>query len=392
MRIHCSFSKTLVWAMVFCTVCFLSCKRQAPKPSDVSKPKPTPEKKVSVEPIKPEVKPVEPNILAAADPNSVAVVVNGNKITEGEVDKIIKLQLAAMGERGQQRSPEFLEQYKTVLRGQILDSLITARLLDEKVKEAKIVITEEEAMAQLKQVAAMQKPPVTLEDFKKKMEEYGQNFEEIKQQVRNGLAYQKLIETEMSGKLAVTDEDAKKYYSENSQRFEAPEQVRASHILIRPDPNAKDPNEAKATAKTRTQDLLTKIKAGADFAQLAKANSACPSAANGGDLNYFGRGQMEPTFEKVAFETDVNNVSDIVETSYGYHIIKVTDRKAASTTSFEQAKDKIISQLTQRKRSEYVSQYVQQLRAGAKVIYPPGKEPKVEKLPPRPVPEPNKPR
>ena len=390
MRSHRGILRILVWAAIFCTVWGLSCKRQAPKPSDVNRPKPTPEKKVSVEPVRPEVKAVEPNILTAAEPNSVAVVVNETKITEGEVDKIIKMQLASMREQGQQRSPEFLEQYRKVLRGQILDSLITARLLDEKVKEAKIAITEEETMAQLKQIAAMQRPPISLEDFKKKVEEYGQNFDDVKQQIRNGLGYQKLMDAQMAGKITVAEEDAKKFYSENPKRFETPEQVRASHILIRPDPNAKDPNEAKAQAKAKIQELLTKIKAGADFAQLAKTNSACPSASRGGDLDFFPRGQMEPSFEKVAFETDVNNVSDIVETPYGYHIIKVTARQAASTTPFEQVKDRIINQVTQRKRNEFMSQYIQQLRAGAKIIYPPGKEPKVERPPLRPVPEPNR--
>ena len=365
--------RILVWTAVFCAACSLSCRRKPPEPTEVSKPQPGPGE-VGIEAVRP-----EPNVPVETGPNSVAVTVNGVNITKGEVDKLINLQLAGMAAQTPKQPPEFIEQYKKVLKQQTLEMMIVGQLLEEKVKEAKIVVTEEEVTNRFKEIAAAQRPALSLEDFKKKMEEYGQNFDEVKEQVRKGLSYQKLLETQPGGKISVTGVDANNFYAENRKRFETPEQVRASHILIKPDPNAPDPNQAKAKALAKIQGLLEQVKAGADFAQLARTDSACPSAANGGDLDFFPRGQMEPSFEKVAFATDVNQVSGIVETPYGYHIIKVTDRKAASVTSFEQVKDQIINQLKQKKLNEFAQQYVQSLRASAKIVYPLGKEPKSDR-------------
>jgi peptidyl-prolyl cis-trans isomerase C len=180
------------------------------------------------------------------------------------------------------------------------------------------------------------------------------------------------MELQWAGKISVTEEDAKKYYDENAKRFETPEQIRASHILIGlppTDPNA-DPNQAKAQARAKAEDLLKQIKNGADLAELAKAHSTCPSAPNGGDLGFFPRGKTTPPFEKVAFELQVGQVSDVVETEYGFHIIKVTDHKDAGVIAFEQAKNDIIRQLTAKKQSEFAEEYINSLKAEANIVFP----------------------
>jgi len=248
--------------------------------------------------------------------------------------------------------------------------MIVERLLVEKVKASNIVVTEEEVIGRIKEMASQQQPPLSLEDFKALIEAYGQNFDETKQYIRRALTYQKLMEAQWAGKINVTADDAKKYYSENAPQLE---EIRASHILIKSDtadPDT-DPNETEAKAEAKAQDLLKQIKAGADFAELAKANSACPSAAKGGDLGFFARGRMVPAFEKAAFELKVGQVSDIVKTRFGYHIIKLTDRK----DTFEQFKDEILKTLLQKRRSEFAMRYIELLKAGANIIYPPGKEP-----------------
>jgi peptidyl-prolyl cis-trans isomerase C len=123
---------------------------------------------------------------------------------------------------------------------------------------------------------------------------------------------------------------------------------------------------------------LLKVLQGADFAELAKANSHCRSAEGGGDLNFFSRGDMVPAFEKVAFGLEVGQVSDIVETRFGYHIIKVTGHKDATVILFEQAKDDIINKLTQKRQGEIARQYVESLQAKANIVYPLSKEPEQE--------------
>ena len=314
--------------------------------------------------------------------DEVAVTVNGVDIAESDVEAKIKPQLEQMIQRiGKQMPPAFIEQYKTQLKQQALETMIVEQLLDEKAAADKIVVTEEEAIEQIKEMASQQQPPLSLEDFKSLIQAYGQSFDEVKQRIQRGLSYQKLIETQFAGKINFTEDDAKKYYSENKSKFETPEQVRASHILIKSDtadPNA-DPNQVKAKAKAKAEGLLKQIRDGADFATLAKANSNGPSAPKGGDLGFFGKGQMVPAFEKAAFELKIGQVSDVVQTQFGYHIIKAVDHKDAAVLPFEQAKDDILKTLTQNRQNELAEKFIESLKAQASIVYPAGKEPKTDK-------------
>ncbi len=359
---------------LFFAVSSLSCRSKSTDEAEANKSQPEPVKiEAEADVNVAEIPPAEQITEEPAE--SIAATVNGVDITEDELQQLMKPQLEKMAQQGKQLPPAFAQAFEKQIRQQALDRIIVGRLLEEKVKETNIVVTDEEVISQITKIAAAQRPPMSLEELKKKTAEYGQNYDELKQQVRKGMAYQKIVEAQWAGKINITEEDAKKYYDENPTKFEAPEQVRASHILIKPDTTDADPNQAKVKAKAKTQDLLKQIQEGADFAELAKANSDCPSAAQGGDLNFFSKGKMVPPFEKAAFALEVGKVSDIVETQFGYHIIKVTDRKEASTTSFEQAKDNIIRQLTQQKQSEFYNKYIDSLKAEANIVYPPGKDP-----------------
>jgi peptidyl-prolyl cis-trans isomerase C len=307
---------------------------------------------------------------------NVVATVNGLNILESDVEAWINSEIKKIGTKATQLPPEFLEQYKNQLREKALETLVVEKLLDEEVKQAKIVITEEELNDRLSKIITMQQPQLTLQEYQKMMEEHGRSFEEFKKEFRKQLSYLKLVEPQWTGKINVTDEDANNYYTENRKEFETPEQVSASHILIQPDtsdPNT-DPNQAKAKARAKAEDLLRQIKEGADFAELAKAHSNCPSASKGGDLGFFSRGQMLAPFENAAFALKPGQISDIVETKYGYHIIKVTDHKDASITPLEQVKEKIKYNLTQEKQAEFAQAYVDSVKDKAYITYPMKKE------------------
>jgi peptidyl-prolyl cis-trans isomerase C len=347
------------YVAVLFVVCSLACKPKTPARTDVNAPRPT--------------------TAAETVADGVAVTVNGVDITESQIQALIAPELQKLSAKTAQLPPAFAEQYQKQLRQQALENLIVEQLLDVQVKQAKIEVTEEEVTAQIGKIASGQSPPLSLDDFKKKIEEYGRSYDELKQQIHNGLGYQKLMEAQWADKINVTQEDAKKYYSENKKEFETPEQVRTSHILIQPktgEPNV-DPNQAKDQAKAKAQGLLEQIKGGADFAELAKANSDCPSRAKGGDLDFFGRGDMVEPFEEAAFKLQPGQVSDVVETKFGYHIIKVTEHKDASVTAFEQVQGDIMNRLTQNKRAELAQKFIESLKEKASIVYPPGKEPKV---------------
>ncbi len=314
----------------------------------------------------------------------VAVTVNGVDITEKQIDDLIAPRIEQIS-KNRNWPPHILESYKEKIRRDALNELIEAQLVDTKIKEANIVVTEDEVDGYIKKIAVSE--GLTLEELKILIESHGSTFEKWKEMMQfpKRLAFTRLVEPEIAGKVNITEEDARAFYTKNEGRYKSPEQVRASHILIKPDesdPNT-DPNEADAAAKAKAEQLLEEIKAGADFAELARANSACSSAAKGGDLEFFAKGRMVPPFEKAAFGLEVGQVSNVVKTRFGYHIIKVTDHKEATVTTFEQARDEIINRLTGEKQDEIAINYVKSLVEDANIVYPPGKEPKPEAAPPR---------
>ncbi len=313
-----------------------------------------------------------------AEPNTageVAVIVNGEKIMEGEIDAMIEPQLEQMAARMPNQNPAYLDQYRKMLRQQAVQQKIIEQLMNKKVAEKNITVSEEEIDAELQDIA--ESANLTLEQLKQRVAQSGQNFEDMKQQVRTFVSFQKLLEAEFPEKMQVTEDEAKAFFEENKDQFGQAEQVKASHILLKPDtsdPNT-DPNEARAEARAKTEEVLQKLKDGADFAELAKETGGYPSASRGGDLGFFKRGAMVPAFDKVAFELQVGQISDIVETQFGYHVIKVTDKQQASEPSFEEVKDKVMAQLESRKQMETFKEYSEDLKENANIEYPPGKEP-----------------
>lgn len=154
-------------------------------------------------------------------------------------------------------------------------------------------------------------------------------------------------------KVTVNDNDISDYYSKHQADYQAPETVRASHILVK--------TEAEALA------ALKEINAGADFAEVAKKKSICPSAPRGGDLDYFSKGQMVPEFEKAAFALKVGAITTKpVKTQFGYHLIKLTDRKAAHTKTLDEVRSEIKNELVLQKQKERLNALI----AEAKAKYP----------------------
>ncbi len=351
------YPKMSAFSLIFIIIFSLSCRKEPSTETRQPEPKaPTPV----------DTNVVEPNVLSKAAADGIAVTVNGVPIMEADIEADIKKMTA-------QAPPAYVEKNKEQIRRQILDRRIAIQLIDEKSKAAKITITEEDVLAQVNEIVAQQR--MSLEEFKKMLQARDMDYEEWKEQISWGVKLGKLVEVEFGDQLKITDNDANNFYSADTKQFETPEQVRASHILIKPDPNT-DPNEAKAEALAKAQDLLKQIKEeGADFAELAKVHSQSTSKDKGGDMGFQPRGAWIASFEKVAFELEVGQISDVVETPYGYHIIKVTDRKEAGVKPFEQVREEIIKMLKQKKQGELFQKYLMQLRAGANVVYPPGKEP-----------------
>ncbi len=358
--------RTLAYLSMFCVVLGLSCGRKSSDKADSNGHESTP--------VLSETESVKPEIIEESEEDFTVVTVNGIDITEAQIEKAMKPELDAVLQQNSNLPPALAEQYKKQLRSQYIERMVNEFLLDKQIQEANIVIPEEVVMAQINELITDQSQFMSLEEFKEKSAQYGIDFEEMKEDVRKRLGYRKLMTAEWEGKINASEENAKKFYDENPDKFQRPEQVAVSHILIKPDPNMADPNEARKLARAKTQDLLEQINNGTDFAELAKVHSVCPSASAGGDLGFFPRGQMTPPFEEAAFALELGQVSDIVETEYGYHIIKSTGRTDAGIVPYEQVKDNILKYLVKQQQQEFTDKYIESLKEKAVIVYHNDKE------------------
>jgi peptidyl-prolyl cis-trans isomerase C len=189
--------------------------------------------------------------------------------------------------------------------------------------------------------------------------------DQFRREIEIGILAEELFSKRTASSKPVTEADARAFYDNNEERFVQPERVKASHILLQVNQN--DPETTRAAKKAEAQRILGEIKKGADFADLARRFSDCPSKQQGGDLGYFERGRMDPVFEKAAFGLKTGQMSGIVETQFGYHIIKTTDHAAASTVPFDQAKQNIMQYLGDQQKTQALTTYFDSLRAASSV-------------------------
>ena len=285
-------------------------------------------------------------------------VVNGVVIARIQFDKELKVHLERVSRQGRQTTDDQMEE----LKKDVLEGLIEREVLYQESQKAGIKIADQKVEDQ---VAAIKKRFPNEEEFKKALAGMGLTEEDVREQIQHGLAIRELIDQKVANKVVITDEETKAYYDANPQLFNQPEEVKASHILIKVEPTADD--ATKATARKKVEDLQQKLKDGGDFAELAKENSEGPSNARGGDLGYFKRGQMVKPFEDVAYSMKIDEVSDLVETRFGYHLIKVSDKKPEQTLAYADVKDKIAQRLKQEKVEKDATLYVEDLKKGAKI-------------------------
>jgi peptidyl-prolyl cis-trans isomerase C len=181
----------------------------------------------------------------------------------------------------------------------------------------------------------------------------------------NFLAFQ-YLQKEVISKIKVTEKEAKAYYDKNPDLFKSPEQVKARHILIQVPKEASE--EDKKKLKEKADEVLKKVKAGEDFAKLAAENSDDPGTkSKGGDLGFFSKGSMVPAFEQAAFSLKPGEVSELVETEFGFHVIKVEEKKEAIAEPFEAIKAKVTQQALREKQEAKVTEFVEQALKKAKV-------------------------
>jgi peptidyl-prolyl cis-trans isomerase C len=201
--------------------------------------------------------------------------------------------------------------------------------------------------------------------FEQALTDMGLSEADLRSRVEKEQAIQQWIEKNFLEKSTISEEETKAYYDGHPEMFVQPESVRARHILIKVDPKAADTE--KATARKKIEEIQKKLKDGGDFEALAKELSEDPSRERGGDLGYFTKGRMVKPFEEAAFSLPVGQVSPIVETTFGYHLIEVLDRKPEGKTSYEDAKERIRQVLKNEKVRTQLRAHIDDLKAKADV-------------------------
>lgn len=285
-------------------------------------------------------------------------VVNGSVITWADFDRELRHAQGQLSATGMPLDTSRL----TRLKQKVLEQLIGRELLYQESQKRGIKVDKEAINEQLK---TLKKQFASEEDFKNILTNMNLSEDTIKSQFKRDGAIQEFIDKEFVEKITIPDKEIKIYYDSNRDLFKQPEQVRASHILINVDP--KGDASQKAEALKKIKDVRRRLHKGEDFSALAKQFSQCPSSAQGGDLGYFNRGQMVKPFEKAAFALKSGAVSKIVETRFGYHLIKVVDKKPESIIGYKDVKDELGQYLKQEKVQKEVGLYVGKLKEKAKV-------------------------
>ncbi|MBI4831796.1 MAG: peptidylprolyl isomerase [Candidatus Lindowbacteria bacterium] len=284
--------------------------------------------------------------------------VNGVIIKRSDFDREAKRLQRQVSMMGKPLAPSEISD----MRKEVLDNLIGAELLYQESQKAGIKV-EETAINE--KIDALKKRFPAETDYQNWLAKMGATEVELKSQLERRDAVELFVNKEVVEKISVPEEEMKDFYDKNPDFFKQPEQVKASHILIKVDQNA-DPAQ-KAEARKKIEEIQQKLKEGADFAELGKEHSDCPSKVKGGDLGYFRRGQMVKPFEEAAFALNPGEMSDIVETNFGFHIIKVTDKKSEGTTPYDEVKARLETYLKQQKVQDAVSAYVDKLEENAKI-------------------------
>ncbi|HEX41334.1 MAG TPA: hypothetical protein ENN81_04650 [Phycisphaerales bacterium] len=368
----------LIGLVLLLTLTLAGCNKKTPPAEPGSAPS---DAQAPVEPVIPEPSPTPPTPAPAKDDaNEVAVTINGKDITVAHINELMAPQISG--------NPVFdpdnpqSAQYRKMLYDSTVEMVIVETILEARIANANITVTDAEVDAELGVLARAY--GMTMEQLRAQAQQLGQSFESMRDQARKLRSYMKLAQAENPGLTDVNDAEVLKYYEDNKDRFGTPEQVRASHILIKVEPT--DNDAVKQQKRAKAEELLKQVKEGGDFAELARAHSDCPSSTRGGDLDFFARGAMVPPFDQAAFALETGQVSDIVETSFGYHIIKATDHKEGSTPALEDVKAEILENLKSSKERKLLRAYIDKARASATITYPPGKEPQPQRPPMMPQP------
>jgi peptidyl-prolyl cis-trans isomerase C len=299
-----------------------------------------------------ETPPAPPKPMPAELPDVLAKV-NGEAVTKADFDRLIKNIESGRGPIPAERRDEVYRQ--------ALDQLITYTVMKQEADARKVAVPDAELDGRVKEMQGQMTP----DQFAKALSERKTSAAQLRSDARVEMMLDKMVQGEVASLPDATEAEAKDFYDKNPDKFKQGESVRASHILVLANENADE--AAKKAARTNIDGILKRVRSGEDFAKLATEYSDDSSKAQGGDLGFFQKGQMVPAFDQVAFSLKPGEVSDVVTTQFGYHIIKVAERREPQTVPYEQVKPQIVEFLSGQKKRDHVNAFIEQAKKRAKI-------------------------
>ena len=344
--------------------------------AQAKKPQPAPPKAQPKDPAPKEPPPEEAIPPAAPGALFPAVVarVNGKPILGRDLEQRVQEQLAPMGNP---KWENLREDYRQQLVAELFGALIGSELVYQRALTSGLKATEAEVQAAMTQFSKRFATDAELNQF---LATRGSDRQGLVRELERGLTIDKFIQENVGKKITVTPAEISQYYQQRPDEFRHPDLVRTSHILFMMGQGATQQQDN--LIRQRAEGVLARAKKGEDFAKLAKEYSMDSSASNGGDIGPSPRGQLAPEYEEAAFALAVGAISDLVRTQFGYHIIKVTEKKKAGLATLEEVRPQLTSFLKEQKTQTELAKLIEEMRTQSKIeAYIPFGSPPAAKAP-----------
>ncbi len=294
---------------------------------------------------------------APVNTGDIAVSVDGIVLKKAELEKSLNEKFNMIKSKV---PADKQKELKENLRKQLIDVFIARTLLSNEIKKRNIEASNQEVKAAMDQIKTSLPPNKKIEDF---LKENKITQDDIVLAVK----IDKFRNMETGQKAKPSQKDITKFYNDNREKlFVEPESVHVRHVLVAVGKN--DNDKVKAEKKEKIENLRKQLLAGADFTDIARKNSDCPSKEVGGDLSFVRRGQMVKEFEKAAFSQEKNAIGPVIQTEFGYHIVQVLDKKPEKKITLDEAKGKIAAYLEQKNKMEAFNEILKKLKDKAKVV------------------------
>ena len=316
----------------------------------------TEQEAVTIKPqaIAPASLPVSGNVV-----NGIAAIVNDEIITSYEANKEAQLFISEAEKKSKLNDAD-----RRQIRATALDRLVEKKLVDQKIEELNIRVSEEEIRQAIEDVKKQNN--MTQEALVAALQGQGLSFDQYRSQLQDQLEKLKLVSMEVRSKIHVGETEMREYYEANRSKYTEDDTFRARHIFFKT--NDKAPSADIKKTMTTALAVLAEAKSGKDFVELAKTYSEDPAARkDGGELGPFKKGDMLPELEQTIMAMKPGEVSELVYTTAGFHIIKLEEIRKGKMKPFESVKSEIEEALYRKKSEERFSQWAKELRSKASV-------------------------